>query len=183
MTDSVLAASSQEINILVVIDTEFVKKYYPNPSQIKEAPTNIIHYGLYLICTGSRGIIAGQGSGSLNFRANPGDMVSFSARGSHDNSDDAVIIYDIQHWKKDNIFNRFAANVVTRRNAVMPNEETQDGMPPVHIKRVFSHCDAKVRNSGTEDLEIKFALYALSDDGQSQDLFGYFSWDPSITIY
>jgi hypothetical protein len=183
MTDSILAASFQEINMLVVIDTEFVKKYLGNSSQKIDNPTAIIHHGLYMICTGSRGIIAGQGSDHLNFRANPGDLVSFTATSSHNNSDDAVIIYGIQHLKKDQIFNRFAENVVTRTNAVMPNAETQNGFPPVQIKLNFSHCDSKVRNSGTADLEVRFALYALSADGQSQDLFGYFSWDPTITIY
>jgi len=183
MTDSLLAASSQEINMLVVIDTGFVKKYLGNSSQKIDSPTAIIHHGLYMICTGSRGIIAGQGSDHLNFRANPGDSVSFTAASSHNNSDDAVIIYGIQHLKKDQIFNRFSANVVTRTNAVMPNAETQNGFPPVQAKLNFSHCDSKVRNSGTADLEVRFALYALSADGQSQDLFGYFSWDPTITIY
>ena len=185
MTDSILGASPQEINMLVVIDTDFVKKYHSKPSQRIDKPTAIIHYGVYMICTGSRGIIAGQGSDHLNLRANPGDLASFSAVGSHNNSDDAAIIYDIQHLKKDQIFNRFAPNIVTRKNAVMPNEDSssQNGMPPVQTKLSFSNCDSKVRNSGTEDLEVRFALYGLSADGQSQDLFGYFSWDPTITIY
>ena len=90
-----LESSAQQINVLVVIDTEYVKTNYPNPSKDPSHPTGINHNSQFMICTGSRGIVSGQGSADLNFRANPGDLVAFTGVSIYDNSDDAVIVYGI----------------------------------------------------------------------------------------
>lgn len=178
----VFSASSQAINVLVVIDTEYVKKMYPNPSQNQNSPTGIDHNSQFMICTGSRGIISGQGTADLNFKANPGDTVAFTGVSIYDNSDDAVIVYNIQYWKGDQVFNQFVPDLVTRTGAVQPNPETSNGLPPVLAKVNFSSFDSKVRNGGTENFYVVFALYSLSADGETQQLFGYYYWDPTITV-
>lgn len=182
--DLILKASSQQINVLVVIDTEYVKKINPNPSKDPNHPTGINHAGQFMLVTGSRGVISGQGSADLNFRANPGDEVSFTGVSIYDNSDDAVIVYGIQYWQRDHVFNQFVADLVTRKGAVMPNADSPsgNGLPALQTKLNFSSYDSKVRNSGTEDFYVFFALYTLADDGETQNLFGYFYWDPTITV-
>ncbi|MCA3920750.1 AidA/PixA family protein, partial [Burkholderia sp.] len=51
-----LATTAQNINVIVVIDTVWVKKTYPNPSTDWRNPTGIAHDGQFMICTGARGI-------------------------------------------------------------------------------------------------------------------------------
>jgi nematocidal protein AidA len=46
----------------------------------------------------------------------------------------------------------------------------------------FSAFESSVRNSGREGFGIAFALYTLSANGQDQQLFGYYWWDPYITV-
>lgn len=175
------STSSQEINILVVIDTEYIKKMYgPNTNQ--NAPVGINHSSQFMICTGSRGIVSGQGTADLNFRANPGDNVAFTGVSIYDNSDDAVIVYGITYWQKDHVFGNFTSNLVTRNRAVMPNSDTQNGLPATSTKLTFASYGAKVKGSGTEDFYVDIALYTLADDGETQNLYGYYYWDPTITV-
>ncbi|UIK01142.1 inclusion body family protein (plasmid) [Rhizobium leguminosarum] len=182
--DDVFAASPQQVNILVVIDTEYVKAHYPPNSSISspDKPPGIDHNSQFMICTGSRGAVTGQGTADLSFKANVGDNVSFTGVSIYDNSDDAVIIYGIQYWNGDKVFNQFVPNVVTRKKAVFPNPETSNGLPPLQEQMTFATYDAKVARSGKENFYVYFALYKLSDDGQSQNLYGYYCWDPQIIV-
>jgi nematocidal protein AidA len=176
-------ASAQNINILIVIDTEYVKKTHPkqtNPNM--QQPAGIDHSGQFMLCTGSRGIISGQGTGDLNFRANPGDFVQFTGVSIYENSDDAVIVYNITKYGGTDVFNQFVPNVITRKNAVAPDPATENGLPAIHTQLNFNSFDSKVRNGGTENFNVAFALYTLDDDGETQSLYGYFYWDPTITV-
>ncbi len=179
---NVQAASAAFINVLIVIDTEYVKANYPNPSQDPNNPTGINHNSQFMICTGSRGVISGQGSADLNFKANPGDEVAFTGVSIYDNSDDAVIIYGIKYWSGANVFNQFVTDLVTRQRAVMPNVNTPNGLPAVQASLNFTSLDSKVKAAGTENFYVYFALYTLGADGETQNLFGYYYWDPTITV-
>lgn len=170
------------MNVLVVIDTEYIKTTYPNPSKDKNHPTGINHLSQFMIVTGSRGIISGQGTADLHFKANPGDDVSFTGTSIYANSEDAVIVYGIKFWSGTQVFNQFVPNLVTRNRAVMPDPNTQDGLPPLQAQITFSGYEAKVARSGTENFYVYIALYTLADDGNTQNLFGYFYWDPAITV-
>lgn len=183
MTSEVtLASSSQDINILVVIDTEWVKRTYPSPSQNQASPTGIAHNGQFMLCTGARGI-QGQGTADLEFTAYPRDRVMFTGVSIYDNSDDAVIIYDIKHFKGDQVFNQFNCNTVVRNGAVVPNPDSpsRNGLPPLQKQLTFATFDSSVRNSGTEYFGVCFGLYKLVG-GQKQELFGYYWWDPKIYV-
>jgi hypothetical protein len=174
-------SSARNINVLVVIDTEHIKNTYgPNPN--KDAPIGIAHDSQFMICTGSRSIISGQGTADLNFRANPGDNVAFTGVSIYDNSDDAVIVYGISYWQRDKVFNQFVPNLVTRKNAVMPNNDTPDGLPATQTTLTFATFASTVAKSGTEDFYVDIALYTMSDDGATQELYGYYYWDPTITV-
>ncbi len=63
---------SKTINILISIDTDSVKKSYPNPSQDPNHATGIGHNLGYMVATGTT-VNSGQGTGDLNFNALVGD--------------------------------------------------------------------------------------------------------------
>lgn len=190
MGDVTLRAVAQKIDILTVIDTETIKDYWNKsspsrtPSQQKETPTGLDHSNKFMICTGSRGIISGQGTGDLSFKANVEDSVRFVGTSAYNNANDAVIIYAIKKFSGTDVFNQFNANVYVKKEAVQPdpNSPSRDGLPALHVPTNFSVFEASVRQSGTEGFGICFALYTLADNGQRQDLYGYFWWDPTITV-
>ncbi|EHJ2684372.1 DNA-directed RNA polymerase subunit beta [Salmonella enterica] len=175
-------SSMVEINVLCVIDTELVKKKYPNPSQDPANPTAIVHDSEYMLVTGARGDVRGQGTADLSFRANVGDKVSFTGTSIYANADDAVIVYGIKYGSGTDVFDQFIPEVFTRDGAVMPASGTPCGIPPLNKPVSFSKYSAAIRNSGKENFIVCFALYTLDADGESQKLFGYYNWDPAITV-
>jgi len=176
------ATSSISMDVLIVIDTEYVKANYPNGSQDPANPTGIDHNSQFMICTGTRGVISGQGTATLNFKANPGDFVSFYGTSIYGNADDAVIVYNIKYWNGDNVFNTFTVDLVERTNAVRPNINTGNGLPAVTGVNDFISLDSRVAKHGTENFYVCFALYTLAADGETQTLYGYYYWDPTITV-
>ncbi|EZP36343.1 inclusion body protein [Janthinobacterium sp. HH104] len=183
MTDAQLYASNITINILVVIDTDLIMAQHPrqtSPDQTK--PVGLVHTSQYMIATDLRGINSGQGTADLSFKANVGDFVSFTGASIYDNADSAVIVYGINYWNGDKVFNTFVSNTITRRNAAVPNTDSSNGLPAVQQSRNFSNFTAQVSKSGTENFYVYIAVYSLNDDGQTQSLYGYFYWDPQITV-
>jgi hypothetical protein len=175
-------ASNVNINVLIVIDTDYVKANYPNPSQDPNHPTGINHNSQFMICADPRGVISGQGTADLNFRANVGDYVSFRGISIYGNSDDAVIVYGINYWSGVNVFNTFTCNLVERTGAAVPDTTTLNGLPARHITVDFTSLDSKVAKAGTENFYVYFALYQLDSSGENQNLLGYYYWDPTVTV-
>jgi hypothetical protein len=182
MSELSAMSSSQDIDVLIVINTEYIKSHYPNPSQDPSNPTGIDHNSQYMICYDPRGVISGQGTADLNFRAFPGDHVRFRGTSIYQNSDDAVIIYSIRHWSGDNVFNHFTPEMVKRNRAVVPDVNTSNGLPPLQTPINFTSLDTSIQRSGTDNFYVFFALYTLGTDGESQNLYGYYYWDPTCTV-
>jgi hypothetical protein len=177
-----MGASAQTINVLVVIDTDYVKSHYPNPSKDLNNPTGIDHNSQFMICTDPRGAVTGQGTADLSFPANVGDFVSFRGTSIYQNSDDAVIVYGIKYWKGDQVFNTFVTNMVTLTGAVQPDPNQLNGLPPKNVTQSFVSLDSKVARAGTENFYVQFGLYTLDGTGEKQTLFGYFYWDPQVRV-
>jgi nematocidal protein AidA len=176
-----LTASSVQIDILVVIDTEYITNNYPKNTDPTQAQ-GINHSSQYMICYSPRGINSGQGTADLSFKANVGDNVSFRATSIQQNSDDAVIIYGVTYWKNDKVFNSFTTNIITRNRAVQPNPDQLNGIPPVLTIQNFTSYDSKIARNGTENFYVYIAVYTTGDDGQTQELYGYYYWDPQVVV-
>ena len=169
-----------EINMLMVVDTKFVKKALAGKySTDPEKPNHID--GQYMLVTGTT-VNHGQGTMIVDFNANTGDEINFRGTSIYGNSEDAVIIYEVVHWRLDDVFNRFVPDVITRSKAAVPNTETRNGLPVVHKPVNFNSFDSKVKRAGTEVFVINFALYQLSSDGESQEFVSYMQCDPTIRV-
>ena len=92
-----LMSSEKQINVLIVIDTDYILDNYKNPSQNPEQPTGMNHSSQYMICQDPRGIVSGQGTADLNFKANVGAQVSFTGTSVYANSDSAALVYGIKY--------------------------------------------------------------------------------------
>lgn len=173
-------AASEEINILVIVDTDSVGNI-PNPSQNMDQPTGINHEWAWMIAQDPRGVISGQGTADLNFRANPGDDLRVRGTSIYQQSDSAIIVYDFRYWSGDHVFNDFHSDIVTRTGAVMPQPHG-NGLPAVQQQINFISLDTIISGKGTENFYVFFALYKLDDSGENQNLYGYFFWDPTCTV-
>lgn len=173
------------INILAVVDTEYVKSVYPSPSQDLDNPTAIRPLGLYTLCSGARDVVYHHGVAELEFAASHGDTLVFRGVSIYNNSDDAIIVYNVKSRRIGRVFNRYQPVVVTRDGAVQPDPDSADGgIPPVHTRINFSSLNSTVKTTKKEALAVSFALYTLADDGHAQQLFGYYSyvWHLGVTV-
>lgn len=179
---SELKSSATIIDVLVVIDTDYIKaNYSPNNSQ--SSPVNINHLSEYVIATGANGV-RGQGTADITFNAAPNDRVSFRGVSVYNNSDDAVIVYGIKPYGpgQPDLFNNFNYDKVIRTGAAVPNLSSPNGLPAIPASASFYAYNATVQRQGSELYVIQFALYVLDTDKETQKIYGYFQWDPTIKV-
>ncbi len=172
------------VNVMAIIDTDYIRQSQ-GPNTSKDNPVGIGHKGISLICPVADFVTYPNNDiANLTFKANVGDTVSFHAVSVSDNSEDAIIIYGVVPANNNNVnvFNIFQAEEETRTGAAIPDVSQQDGLPALHESVDFYSYDAKVKNKGSEFFKIYFALYKLDDARENQEIYGYFSWDPTIEV-
>ncbi|TKC86859.1 hypothetical protein FAZ69_19675 [Trinickia terrae] len=168
LNDVNFEATAQLVNILAVVNTEYVKKMYPNPSKSWQRPTGISSRAVYMLNSN------GDGTGDQNLRVNVGDSVAFRGTSISDNAKDVVDVYTLRHFSGANVFSPFAVQV-TSVNAISPDPEAPSDLLLSTQAQVFRSFDARVISTGTEGVATSFALYTRIQG--SQALYGYFWWN------
>ncbi|CAB3749399.1 hypothetical protein GQ57_00180 [Burkholderia sp. MSh2] len=164
---------AQSIHILAIIDTNYVKKFYPNPSKSASHPTGISSNAVFMVNSQLTGVSSAEGSGKLNLRLQVGDKVSLMGTSLSDNSEDSALIYNVQHFSGDQVFNKFATHTIEQTGASSA-DETPDIIASAAQSRVFQSFNSIAKSSGSESLATVFALYTREPN--SKKLFGYFYW-------
>ncbi|MCA8273309.1 inclusion body family protein [Burkholderia sp. AU30280] len=181
--------TAAEIKILVAIDADKLVKEveqgkYPR-NKTKDSPYPITHENQYMLCADPypNGVISGQGTGDLSFFAKKYDWVSFTGTSIHNNATNAVIIYHLEHNYGEEVLDitGLRQRVYPLEAAAQPDSRQRDGMPALHRPRSFEVLDTRITGKGTENFWVWFGLYELGDDRETQNLVGYYKWDPAIT--
>jgi hypothetical protein len=175
--------SSEQVNVLFVIDTNYIVDKYPSPSKSPKKPTIVDHDGLYTIVASPQGVVDGQGAAGLDFRAHAGGVASFTGTSISASSDAAVILYDIKLRKGEQALKpRGRLQKITLHGAVMPDPTKPDGLPPARQSVSYTSYQVEIRQAGKASLSVYIAVYVLAGDGQTQELYGYFCWHSSVTV-
>lgn len=169
----------------MVVDTDAIKTAYgPNAGQ-GHARGLDHHEGINLLCPKAN--YKGQANGpadpaNIIFSANVQDYVAFWGTTISNNSDDAVIIYDISpNNDNPNVFNPWRSDEETRSGAIVPSQP--NGIPGTQTAITFYSFESKVKNKGTEAFTISFALYEVDPENpENQILYGCYYWDPTIQV-
>ena len=175
------------INILSIIDADYILSNYPPDQEtmpdlsLPEHPRLINSQAARMLCKDARGPVSGEVTTTLAFKARKGDYIFFRGMSNTANSDDAIIIYNVQEEDHHHIFGVFSADETSLEHAAEPSPETFNGMPAIHKPANFQSVCAKIRKHGTSTLLIQFGLYSL-EDGERQNLYGYFEWKAKITV-
>ncbi|MET3232383.1 UNVERIFIED_ORG: hypothetical protein ABIC54_004588 [Burkholderia sp. 1263] len=180
-------ASIQEITLLSVINAEKVlEESKGQVSKDKDRPIQVGHDHQYLLCDDPYRPSINQGAWNIEFYAKKFDSVNFCGTTIETNSRYAIIVYDLVHQSGDHVLDLRPGIGLTHRgfsldNAAEPNPDSANGLDAKHLKKNFSIFDTRVLANGTENFWIRFALYTLQPDGETQALYGYYEWDPKIT--
>ncbi len=170
---------SKIINIQITIDTDGVRKAYPKPSQNSNSPTGIGHDYGFMVATGTT-VNSGQGTGDLSIQALVGDNVrTFGVSGSN-NFEDAVLIYNMPRYSGSQVLGP-QSNQEFTKSTVVPGSTTAP-LPPNIVNQMFWFLEADVVAAGTENYKVQFGLWTRDDQTGQPKLFGYYQWDPQITV-
>jgi hypothetical protein len=168
------------INVLITIDTNAVKAAYPkqsNPSSSK--PVGIGHQYGFMVATNTT-VNSGQGTGDLSFQALVGDQVMVFGVSGSDQFDDAVLVYGMPKYGGTEVFGTFISQMYTK-STVAPGTGTSV-LPPQTVTENFWFYQANVATAGTENFQVQFGLWSRDPNTGAPVLYGYFQWDPTITV-
>ncbi|RFM30937.1 AidA/PixA family protein [Chitinophaga silvisoli] len=173
------------VNLIMVVDTDVIKSTYGPNSGLNDARGLDHHEGINLLCPKAN--YKGQANGqndpaNIIFSANVQDYVAFWGTTISNNSDDAVIIYDISpNSGNPNVFNPFRSDEETLSGAIVPSQPNP--VPGTNTSVSFYSFESKVKNKGTEAFTISFALYEVDPNNpENQVLYGCYFWDPTIEV-
>jgi nematocidal protein AidA len=164
-------------NVQIVIDTDKVIRDFPSPSQDSNNPTGLPHIYQYMAVSGNNAI-TGQGTADLNFQAITGDVVRMTMTSEYGNLENPVLIYNIKKYGGDQVFSDFESRT---EQVVTVEPGGNIVLPPNMTTRTFWYFEADVENAGTENYQVWFAMYQRVRGGNPK-LYGYFYWDPTITV-
>lgn len=173
---------SREIDIHITIDTDAIRKKYPkqtNPNPNK--PQGIEHNLGFMVVAGVADPtkVSHQGTGDLGFAALVGDTVRVQAASASNNFEDAVLLYGLPRYDGQDVFKAFEPKSFVKQG-IVPSSETSV-LPGKMEDMQFWFLEADVHCKGTERYKVQIGLYTRDDDDKLC-LYGYFEWDPSITV-
>jgi len=173
---------SKVINVLITIDTDRVIKDNPSPSKDSGSPISIPHDGYGFMVASGTTVNSGQGSGTLNFNAIEGDVVRVFAVSGSGNFEDGVLLYGMPKFQGDQVMSTFNYAVFHDKSTIVPAGTTA-ALPAVNGQETFWFFEANVDEpKGTEQYQVQFGLYTRDAVKGDPVLYGYFQWDPTITV-
>uniref|UniRef100_A0A8D8XJE4 Inclusion body protein n=1 Tax=Cacopsylla melanoneura TaxID=428564 RepID=A0A8D8XJE4_9HEMI len=165
-------------NILVVIDTDRLEADYKDAhrSLDPEKPTPLEHKYAFMI-TNNDNVVSGQATADLHIKGLVGDTVKWFGTSETNNFDIQVIVYNIKHDKSD-ILSEVRQEVYGKKYTYPKSKDMAD---IDHIYFKTFKLDASLKEVGSVDYHVCFAVYTTVNSNERQ-LFGYFEWDPKITV-
>lgn len=170
--------SSSIIEIMIVIDTDRLTDDFRDKtvSRNPDRPTPINHNYAFMM-TNNKNVISGQATADLHISAVPGDFINWHGVSESNNFDNQIIVYGIKH-RSDSLSDvtlgtRKKENVFPRNNNIRQLEGVKTNNYVIFVS---------VRESGIVNYEVKFGVYTTNRGNGRRELFGYFTWDPVITI-
>jgi hypothetical protein len=170
--------SSPSAWVMITIDTDAITAAYPNPSQNQKKPTRIARNMAFMAAPEIKAE-SRHGTADFSLNAQVGDTVFVCATSGSDNFEDAVLLYAIERFSGARVFSNFIYQDF-QKSTVAPNSTTQP-LPAQIVTETFWFYQAYIVEAGTASYRMQFALYTRDSNG-APTLFGYFVWDPSITV-
>ena len=126
--------------------------------------------------------IKGQGSGVLEFGANIGEVVRFSMISEYSNFQNTSLLYKTEHLSGQKVLSDSRVMVLPKKTMRLNSRGEQCGYFPAKLEsQTYEFVTCDVVGYGTENYTVLFAVYE-SVPGKGTELFGFFKWDPKITV-
>lgn len=178
-------SSFNVIDVIVVVDTAALYAFYQHKSPSKNhlSPTPITHDYSYMVASYAY-VVDHQASPDLHLKAKVGDTLRFTGMSESANFDHGVIVYNITTFAGDKVHSSVQP-MIFEKDSVRPVENK---FPQVQFPdKVFGPIQLSVSRKGKSQYKVHFAMYSRAQGGTNegngnQTLFGYFEWDPTLTV-
>jgi hypothetical protein len=172
-------ASSQIINVMVVIDTDSIIRDFPSRSTDSNSPTAVNNTKYFYMVARSDNTLSGGGTGNLSIRANVGDIIRWNGISESANFDSSILIYTLKHLGGSVVFRNQDFSCYQKRS-MKPSQNTPF---PVTFDTIQAYWfnQASIVDFGLESYTLHFAVYYRPTGGNPQ-LYGYFKYDPTIRV-
>ncbi|KAI5708678.1 hypothetical protein M8J76_000915 [Diaphorina citri] len=166
------------IEVLTVIDTDQLQEAYEKLPRSKnpDLPTHIGREYAFMITTKSN-VNSGQATADLNIKAIIGDTIKWSGTSESNNIDHSIIIYDVKHSSP--LVGQIARDLYT--SSIVYPKESDIKVTATSEYKAFK-ITGNIRAKGTVSYLVRFAMFEYSRASGKYELFGYFTWDPTITV-
>ncbi|KAI5702304.1 hypothetical protein M8J76_015776 [Diaphorina citri] len=172
-----LHGSSIIIQISTVIDTDLLRDDYASKprSRSPDTPTPISNEYIYMITTRSN-VVSGQATAELHIKAIVGDTIKWVGA-NEANTGHLIVLYDLRHSSEQ--IGQITKDILTK-DLVYPmgNDIWETNTTSYNI---FTMA-ANVRSKGEVSYKLSFVMFEYSRDAGRYEPWGYFTWDPKITI-
>ncbi|MBP0017506.1 MAG: hypothetical protein J7647_08105 [Cyanobacteria bacterium SBLK] len=177
-TKAFAQTQTENIDIFLVIDTEYIKDKY-GPGGTIYNPKGIDHNSQYTIAS-SKYVIGGQGTADLVIKANPRDTLTFNSISTAANSDDAVGIYGIEYRAQSNCFG-YGPSIELMTPPVQNILESID-LDGSYLPHKASSLNSQLNGrKGVECYAMKIVLFSFN--GEDWQPYGYYYWaTPAIVV-
>jgi len=173
---------ANHVGVLVVIDTWALPSDPLDPSQDPNNPTLLGPDAVFTICDARPANLAPASTAQLVIASRLHDRVSVCGCSAQRNADDAAIVYRVHHGIQNHVLSRPEMKFTHLSHAAMPDPTTHNGLPAITAPVSFSRHDMHVLGAGIEDVEMDLALYRTNENGDAQDLYGYFRVKVTIIV-
>ena len=182
---NILDVNDTIVHVMFLVDTAYIyQKYQGKASTDPNVPMSIDHNSEVMACSFVNQP-SKQGTADLSFTVPNQSAVAFWGSSLSNNGHDAIIIYDITRnvnaGPSDDLFNPFVMNRTLLPGGVVPSGSI-NGLPAATESRNIYALTSTVKAKGTENFIIKFGLYLFDATTQTQKLWSYCQWDPTITV-
>lgn len=174
--------NGQDIEVLIMIDTDYVKQTYPQPSKNPVSPTGIGHNSQFMICTGYHQGALNEQAPCLNFSGNLGNRISLKADTVYNNAHEDVVIYGVTYSDEGQLYNNFLSDIVSGDVSVLQAVAASNAAASKSRLINYTSCNIGERKKGLEKFLIYFALYRWDRAHINQELVGYYYWDPALDV-
>jgi hypothetical protein len=163
-------------NVLIAFDAETILAVYPNPSLDPSNPTFVQNADKVIFMMTKKGdTLSGHGASTLNFKAQPSDIIRWRETTLERNTGRNIQLYKYQASSGADLL---AAPAIQPVNVTIPIPNPTDPVHPTKFQKVADYLwQSTALDTGTVVYTFCFAV--LKRDGTP---LGYFKWDPAITI-
>ena len=173
---------SKDCHGLLVVDTDDITANYPEPSQDPRLPTKLDETAWFWLYSKQNSVQASSKGSKLIRIAHHGTL-SVWAISVDGNSSNAVLLYGFTQSHAGKVVIQAMPHLSMLSGAAQPDPDQMNGLPALQCQQSFNNWVKMMNKVGKSILPINVAVYTLSDDGETQVLYGYFYLEISVEVF